>query len=151
MAAEHKLPTYSIILNAVDGSIASQQASLHAIALAKLSGAVLRVVHVVDETPVRRAGVNVRRATEEMRRRGREDLSAVERRARAEGVKVETLLVEGRPGETILRLAEEEGISLIVMGATGYRDVEHLLTRLGSVSDQVVQSAPCPVLVVRAS
>lgn len=36
--AKSELPTYTTILNPVDGSIASQPAMLHAIALAKLMG-----------------------------------------------------------------------------------------------------------------
>ena len=60
------LPTYTTILNPVDGSIASQQAMLHAIALAKLMGTRVLAVHVLDEAPLRRAEVNISQAMTEM-------------------------------------------------------------------------------------
>ena len=51
----------------------------------------------------------------------------------------------GRPAEEILKAARRA--SLIVVGARGLGSVERLL--LGSVSEQVLHRAPCPVLVVR--
>ncbi len=44
-------------------------------------------------------------------------------------------------------MAEEIGADVIVVGSHGRGAIERLL--LGSVSEQVVRHAPCPVLVVR--
>jgi nucleotide-binding universal stress UspA family protein len=46
-----------------------------------------------------------------------------------------------------VRLAEEIGAGLIVMGSRGRGGVRRAL--MGSVSDSVVRHAHCPVLVVR--
>ena len=48
---------------------------------------------------------------------------------------------------TIMEHAEEWGADLIVMGTEGRRGPSHLL--LGSVAEEVVAHAPCPVLTVR--
>lgn len=48
----------------------------------------------------------------------------------------------------ILEHAEEIGADLIVMSTHGRRGLEHVL--LGSVTEEVVRLAPCPVLTVRA-
>ena len=44
-------------------------------------------------------------------------------------------------------LAEEEEISLIVLGATGLSYIERIF--IGSVADYIIKNAPCDVLVVR--
>lgn len=61
-------------------------------------------------------------------------------------VPVETQLIEGPPAAAILRVAEDEGYDLIVMGSRGHGQLAGLL--LGSVSHIVMQRAHCPVLVV---
>ena len=53
----------------------------------------------------------------------------------------------GRPDEEIVKLAEEIGAGLIVMGSRGRGGVRRSL--MGSVSDSVVRHAHCPVMVVR--
>ena len=53
----------------------------------------------------------------------------------------------GTPAEEIVRYADARDIDLIVMGTHGRSGVAHLL--LGSVAEQVVRAAPCPVLFVR--
>jgi nucleotide-binding universal stress UspA family protein len=58
-------------------------------------------------------------------------------------------LESGDPSSTILRVAEEEGYNLIVMGINGRTAISDLL--LGTVPSTVVRLARCPVLTVRAS
>ena len=64
----------------------------------------------------------------------------------AAGVDCETLLIRGKPAATIVREAERWGAEMIVIGSQG-RDMLYRKT-LGSVSEEVVRSARCPVLVV---
>jgi nucleotide-binding universal stress UspA family protein len=54
----------------------------------------------------------------------------------------------GVPGEEILKLAAEEPVDLIVMGAKGRTAFSRIL--LGSAAETVVKSAPCDVLMVKA-
>ncbi|MEJ2312470.1 MAG: universal stress protein [Gemmatimonadales bacterium] len=51
------------------------------------------------------------------------------------------------PAPVILEYAEEQGVDMIVMGTHGRRGLRHLL--LGSVAEEVVRMADCPVLTVR--
>ena len=67
---------------------------------------------------------------------------------RGEGAKaVEAHLALGEPAEEIVRLAEELGAGLIVVGSRGLGVIRRAL--ISSVSDSVVRHAHCPVLVVR--
>jgi nucleotide-binding universal stress UspA family protein len=63
-------------------------------------------------------------------------------------VPVEHRLAEGDSAEEILRLAQESGCDLIVLGTHGRTGLPRLL--MGSVAEQVVRKAPCPVLTVKA-
>jgi nucleotide-binding universal stress UspA family protein len=71
----------------------------------------------------------------------------VEKVRSAGGTVAEEHLIEGPVAPEIVRLAEEIGAGLIVMGSRGLGGVRRAL--LGSISDSVVRHAHCPVLVVR--
>jgi nucleotide-binding universal stress UspA family protein len=61
---------------------------------------------------------------------------------------VETVLLTGYPGEQIIKYAAVHKPDLIVLGAKGLRGTIRIF--LGGVAQQVVEYAPCPVLIVRA-
>jgi nucleotide-binding universal stress UspA family protein len=61
------------------------------------------------------------------------------------GVRVETHLVPGTPGDEILALRERTGAGLIAVGSHGLGFFGRIA--LGSVSSAVVRGAPCAVLV----
>lgn len=61
--------------------------------------------------------------------------------------RVERRLEEGEPVTEILRVAGETNCDLIVMGTHGRTGLGRLL--MGSVAEQVVRKAPCPVLTVK--
>lgn len=63
------------------------------------------------------------------------------------GVAASGVVVRGRPASEILREAAEWAAELIVVGSRGHGAIERML--LGSVSAEVVDRAPCPVLVAR--
>jgi nucleotide-binding universal stress UspA family protein len=60
---------------------------------------------------------------------------------------VEVKIAVGKPAEEILRVAGEEVVDLIVMGAHGHSGLAHAL--LGSTAETVLRTAPCPVFTVR--
>ena len=63
-----------------------------------------------------------------------------------DGIKISSVIKEGTPAKIILEVAEEEGADLIVIGSSGKSGFDRFI--LGSVSDKVVNTAKCPVLVV---
>ncbi len=62
-------------------------------------------------------------------------------------VPVSYRLLEGNPAETILHLADEEQVEMIVMGTHGRSGIKRMV--LGSVAESVVRQAKCPVLTMR--
>lgn len=54
---------------------------------------------------------------------------------------------EGRAATAIIQYAGEQRADVIVMGTHGHGGLAHVL--LGSVAEQVVRGAPCPVITVR--
>lgn len=70
--------------------------------------------------------------------------------AREHGLDAQALVAvdAGSVGETLVRLAREREATAIVVGSHRYRRMERMF--LGSTSRQVLEHAPCPVLVVRA-
>lgn len=64
-----------------------------------------------------------------------------------QGVPHEEEVLQGPPAGAILQVARVRQVDLIVMGSRGPGRLEAAL--LGSVSQRVVQEAPCPVLIVR--
>lgn len=56
------------------------------------------------------------------------------------------VLLEGEPGEKIVSFSKEKDIDLIVIGARGLGLIKGML--IGSVTDSVLKTSPCPVLVI---
>ena len=141
------------ILLATDGSDEAAMAAEAAAELSKQSGSEIHVAYVLP-APAQLIGHHLYSA--EMRE---SLLGAAEREAetflkeRAEqigadgGKLAETHLRSGEPDKEILRLAEELGAGLIVIGSRGLGAVSRAL--MGSVSESVVRHAHCPVFVVR--
>jgi nucleotide-binding universal stress UspA family protein len=76
----------------------------------------------------------------------RTKLAEVERKELS-GIKHELMVMLGDPAETILKAARQVHADLIVMATHGRRGLMHLF--LGSVVEDVLRSAPCPVLAIR--
>jgi universal stress protein A len=55
-------------------------------------------------------------------------------------------VVQGNTRREILRVAEENGVDLIVLGSHGRQGIQLLL---GSTANAVLHGAPCDVLAVR--
>jgi universal stress protein A len=134
------------ILFPTDFSTLGQSALDMATALAKSRGAGLLIVHV-EEPPLAYGGGELYYGIDEP---DRDDL----RRMLLEIVPIdgsvdyEHRLVVGSPAAAILDLAEIEGVEMIVMPTHGRTGLLRLL--MGSVAEEVVRKANCPVLVVKA-
>ena len=148
MTAPSPQPLRSIrrILLATDLSSASAGATDQALELSRALHADLLVVSVIDPASPLSSGplprMDQRRAAREL------SAQAIVVKGRRIGVSVSFLVWEGEPGPAIVEAAESEAVDMIVVGTRGRNRVERFV--LGSVSDHVVRTAPCPVLIVRA-
>jgi nucleotide-binding universal stress UspA family protein len=87
----------------------------------------------------------------ELRSRGKEILESMQQEFQKTSrymIKFRKMLLEGNPADEIVKTAEKEGVDLIVLG-TGKSIIDKRL--LGSVSEKVVHSAPCTMLLVRTA
>jgi nucleotide-binding universal stress UspA family protein len=87
--------------------------------------------------------------TEELTERGNEILDKMEQEFQSPSlymINFRKLLLEGDPAEEIVKTAENEEVDLIILGSGKTRIDKRLL---GSVSEKVIHSAPCTVLLVR--
>ena len=140
------------ILHSTDFSPASAPAFRRAVGLAKACRAPLVLVHVMtppsqfigEGTPPRTYADLLLIA----RRSAAKRLAALLTRARRNGIRAQTLFVEGLPADEILRAARRARADLVVMGAHGRRGVSRLF--MGSVAERVVRESRVPVLTVRA-
>jgi nucleotide-binding universal stress UspA family protein len=70
-------------------------------------------------------------------------------RLKRPGLNVEAVVLRGRPASAIVDRAQGMHVDLVVVGSRGHGMIESML--LGSVSAEVVDHAPSPVLVARGS
>ena len=132
------------ILHPTDFSDYSRAAFEVACALARDYGAELQVLHVNQTTAIYAPdGIVVGAPVEEPY-----ELRARLAQLRPEDprVKVDYKLLDGEPAEQILKASANA--DLIVMGTHGATGLARLL--MGSVAEDVLRKAPCPVLTVRA-
>jgi nucleotide-binding universal stress UspA family protein len=137
------------VLLATDLSAASAGATDEAIELATRLGASLLIVSVIDPGQLRLPGGPFNQRVDQVRAERESAAQKLVDRGRRLGLRVDFLIWEGEPGESIVAAAEAEGADLIVVGSHGRGAVGRFL--IGSVSDHVVRSASCPVLVVRSA
>lgn len=122
------------ILVPVDFSKYSRAALANAIELADQFKAELHLMHVSSEDEAQ----------------AREAIEQLEQLVPAElmlTLKVAHSAVPGSPSREIVRKAVQDRFDLIVMGTHGRTGLVRLA--LGSVAEQVLRTAPCPVLIVR--
>lgn len=140
---------YKRILIPTDGSDTSEKAAEHAVRLAKALGAEVLCLYVIDISaftgiPTEAIWENMRGLLEE---EGKKAVSTIEDMATKNGVKFESVIREGIPAEDIAKTAREKTVDVIVMGTAGRSGLDKFL--LGSVTEKVMRTAPCPVLVIR--
>jgi len=134
------------VLLATDLGVTSREATRQAIALAARLGSRLLVVHVLDAGRAGPAAIVGGRPFA-VRAERESELVELVRKAHATGVHAEFLLWAGDPAEAIAAAAGSEHADILVVGSRGRRGAGRAL--LGSVSDQLIRTASCPVLVVR--
>lgn len=135
------------ILYPTDFSTSGQTALEMATSLARDRGATLVIMHV-EEPPMAYGGGELYYGMEEPDR-------AELKRMLGEvipadpAVAYEHRLMTGSPASAILEMAEREQVNLIVMATHGRTGLLRVL--MGSVAEEVVRMAKCPVLTVKGA
>lgn len=149
------------VLVAVDGSAASLHAVETLRSLFDLRSAEVCLMHVA-ETPWIEAVPDEDWVTYSEEDKAHTDIGALEREMnreadaiveqardlfRSQRISLTIRIDEGDPANEIISEAERGQYDLVVVGATGVRDLKHSM--LGSVSSKIAWNAPCSVLIVR--
>ena len=140
------MTTIKTILFPTDLSSTSDYGLHYATSLAKDNGAKLLIVHVEEPATTYAAGEYYYGIADPNSDQLAEMLGKV--KPDDPSVPFEHRLVTGDPANTIVKLAEQEQVDLIVMGTHGRTGLIRLL--LGSVAEAIVRKAACPVLTFTA-
>ena len=145
--------TLKNLLVAIDFGEASETALAYGRDLARMSGATLHVLHIVENVVSAAAGVegyavdftSLQREVEEAAHKQLNALVTDDDRQTL-GARAVTRTSDS-PALAILSYAKDAHIDLIIIGTHGRGAMAHLF--MGSVAERVVRSAPCPVLTVK--
>jgi universal stress protein A len=143
------------ILVPVDFSTTAEVALRYGRDLARTFGATLHVLHAVGDAvtfgAIPSPGLytpEIGNVVVELEADARVRLHKLVEQQREGGLTVrESVVTALNPAQAIVTYATDHGIDLIVIGTHGRGAVAHFL--LGSVTERVIRSAPCPVLTVR--
>jgi nucleotide-binding universal stress UspA family protein len=149
---------YKRILVPVDGSETSNQALHTAVALALEQSAALRIVHVLEQTPIYVSMDTLpyppAELMEALRNEGEKILAEAVASARDGNIKADSKLLvidrfDQRISDCIEKEAKDWDSDLIVIGTHGRRGFRRLL--LGSVAENLIRISTKPVLLIRGA
>jgi len=144
------------ILLAIDKSGYKDKATAYAIMLARSLGAEITVIHVIGKSSMGATadvlgyyrGGKLKAYQEALKKDAERLLDRVVQTGENEGVEIrQQVLVDSPVKKAILDYAKNHKIDLIVIGTKGMTGIEKFL--MGSVANDVIAHAHCPVLAVR--
>ena len=145
------MPAVDKILFATDFSESSDHAFQYALSLARQYHSKLTILHVINE-PVDLRGfyvphVSFENLEKEIEEGAQKLMTEFCASKLSDFADYETAIVTGIPYEEILKRAESDQVSFVVLGTQGRSGIDHLL--FGSTAERVVRKALCPVVTVR--
>jgi len=140
---------YNQILVAVDGSKEAEYAFKKSVSIAARNNATLNLINIIDTRSFAAIEAYDRSIAERAQTFAEDLLGGYKKEALAAGVQHVNVIVDyGSPKTMISKdIAKKVEADLIICGATGLNAMERFL--IGSVSEYIVRSASCDVLVVR--
>ncbi|MFO7460828.1 MAG: universal stress protein [Desulfatiglandales bacterium] len=136
------------ILCATDFSDFSNHAIPYGIALAREFKAKLFLCHVIDLSSAAIYGEAVLALEEQQKRMTKHAHEEMERLMSKESIAWEPLITVGNAAHEIARLAAERRIDITITASHGRAGLKRLI--LGSVTERLMRTLPCPLLVVRS-
>jgi len=139
------------VLLAIDGSPGGERALQYAKERAKISGAKVVIAYVIEWSPY---SFNTPEENAERHKRREQEIdkatstivNPASAALKSDDVDCETIVRHGPPAETLLKLANDNGVSQIIIGRRGQSGIKSLL--FGSVAGNLIQTSPVPVVVV---
>jgi nucleotide-binding universal stress UspA family protein len=143
------MPTKYVV--ACDGSSASGRAVKAAVEQAKLTGASLLLVHVLEWSPYsfltpEELEERHKRRSEELKRAQAALVDPLIASLTSEGVEASAIIRYGHVTQTLAEIAEKEGAAQIFIGRTGQSTLSKMV--FGSVAASMAQIAPVPCTIV---
>jgi nucleotide-binding universal stress UspA family protein len=134
----------------IDFSDYSERAVALGLDMARAFGARLHVFHCFEElTGGKKAPVGSVGLDPAIRAKAEEDLAQLVGRFDSQGVEVDLECHPGMyPAEIVLETVEKTAPDLIVLGTHGHSGIKHAL--FGSLTEEIVRKARCPVVTVKA-
>mgnify|MGYP001064897606 CR=1 FL=1 len=134
------------ILFAHNATPAAERAMLYLEHLARVEQAEVLVLHVYQPPEQYTATQGYNTLVESLESLAQEVVNDAVAHLQEEGLEARGKVQAGLPARVILETAQEENISLIVLGTRGPSNMRDFL--LGEVSTEVLRYARCPVLLV---
>ena len=145
-----KSTTLRNVLYATDLTTLSDMVLPYAVSIARHFCSTLLVAHVVNSDGYGLMASDGRaRVLASVKEEAALQIAKLMRSAPLNGVQYEPVVGEGSIVDTLLEIARQKVVDLIVMGTRGRRGLDQLL--LGSVAEKVFRLASCPVLTVGPS
>lgn len=138
------------VLFATDFSDASERALTYSVALAARYGAELFVVHAIEPEPREAIPLDpLPRELDRERLSAEKEMKRFVKNSRLKDFSYHPIVARGDVWSILSDLIEREHVDLLVLGTHGRKGMAKLV--LGSVAEQVLHAAPCPVLTVGPS
>ncbi|HTZ18979.1 MAG TPA: universal stress protein [Dissulfurispiraceae bacterium] len=138
---------YRSILCSYDGTEYSKKALAKACEIARIEGAGVTALYVIpryeEMVEFFRSGV----IRENLRHDANKIVQGAVDIARKSGVGINTEIAEGNAPDGIIETAKKIRSDLVVIGTHGWSGINKAI--IGSVAEDVIVGAPCPVLIVR--
>ena len=154
---------YKKILYPTDFSETAELALNQVKAFRTLKAEEVILLHVIDENDIKKkdifslllgvAGLNksVEEFENELKNKlieeAKSKMESIKKELEDIGYKVKDIVVVGVPYKEIVKIAEDEGVDIIIMGSHGKTNLRDIL--LGSVTENVIKKSNKPVLVVK--
>lgn len=135
------------ILFPTDFSSRADEVMTHAAYLARETGAELHVLHVYD-VPAAKSTSGPDEGESDFRRRVQDRVKQIAGEFGGADLRTVAVIRTGEAAAPVINeYAVEAGIDLIVLGTHGRRGLRRVF--MGSVAEEVIRSAPCPVYCIR--
>lgn len=135
---------FETIVVCIDFTAASDFALLYAKRFAIRTGAKLLLVHIVDPARISPEELDAHLALHDIIDSAKSDMQKIWAELAGQGIKGNWIVRHGNVRDMILDTVQESHTDLIVVGSKGM--VLTGASRFGTIAEQLVRAAPCPVL-----